>query len=293
MAREHDFLAALQRVLPIEAPCGTLSLVEHGPVTMIHGACHAHFAWRTREAIEQGWPAAETYVTLGSPKKGGFAMDPLKVEALLRALAAVLAKVSPEDAAQRFEYPTAATWLPKRALESKTAHTQADYERLLIDSLGVQELFLSPEARAALLSAEQLEALLRERFPARGGEIEMTLAFNNPVAMRSGALVVTFDVIAYETDARTGVRSVTDIKEQEIYFVPSEHRADPERVREFVFGLADGLELLFAQKSADDSVRYAMPYDLVDASLLALKKARTRADFFQAFCRRRKLAPPG
>lgn len=291
MAKEHDYLAALQRALPIEAPCGTLSLAEDSPVALIHDACHARLAWRSREAIDEGWPAAETYVTLGSPKKGGFAMDPIKIQALFGAVSTVLAKLSADEAKARFEYQTAATWLPRRALESKTAHTQEDYARLLIESLGVQELFLSPEARAALLTVEQLEAMLRERMPAKGADLEITLAFSNPVSLRSGALIVTFDVIAYETDAR-GERSIVDIKEQEIFFVPGEHRADPERVREFVFGLADGLELLFAQKGSDESVRYAMPHELIDASLLALKKARSRADFFQAFCKRRKLAPP-
>jgi hypothetical protein len=302
MPTDADFRAALERALPIRAAAGELTLsVEPDAVRLFNGVCVARIAWRDAEAVDEGREPYEHLVTFGNAVKGD-GRSPVQVEALLLAVRDVLAIVSRERALA-FPYSSTATWLPHTIINKKSLATREQYFNGLIDALGLQDLLLTDEDRAARISIEELYEIVKSVFPAQGGRCELALAewggaprdarpgerVLGAVTELSAGFKIELMFIVYEE--HDGKREVRDIKSQEVYLLPSEHRRDKARVRAYFEGLADGISALFRQRTDDRFIDGALPHTLADGSLVNLKRARTREDFFLAYCKRKKIEP--
>jgi hypothetical protein len=91
------------------------------------------------------------------------------------------------------------------------------------------------------------------------------------------AAVATIRSIAWDTDPATGTASIRDIKEQEIDMGWPVYYDDAERVAAFFAALGAILtEIGSRDMNVLDSL---MPADLLRADVLALRRARTVADF--------------
>jgi hypothetical protein len=302
MPTDADFRAALERALPIRAAAGELTLsAEPDAVRLFNDVCVARIAWRSAEAIDEGRDGYEHVVTFGNATKND-PRSPAQIEALLAAVRDVLALV-PRERAAAFSYSTVATWIPPEIINKKSLASREQYFNALINALELQDLLLTDEDRAAMLSIEELDAIVTDVFPASGGRCELALAdwggaprdagpgerVLGAITERAAGFKIELMLIVYEE--HDGKREVRDIKSQEVYLVPTEHRRDKARVRAFFEGLSDGVSALFRQRTDDRFIDRALPHDIADGSLITLKRAKTREDFFVAYCKRKKIEP--
>lgn len=299
MTYEHRLRAALDRTLPIRCPAGALSLSAEEPST-----------WESDEMIgarlrwlaegEERERASEQWVVFQGAGRRPELLSVERIEALLLGLSDALAGLTVERAA-RFAYPGPSTWIPRAVLEKKRVLTREQYREAFIDALGLREAFLTDDERAQWVSAERCDAIARECFPVVGDRWELSLADASPgpgetasgACVESGGhLKLVLNFISYDAaDGDERRRSIRDIKQQEVHALAPERRHEARRFEAFLRGLCDGLALLFASRRDDERLSYSMPCDLFDASLLSLKRAQSREDFFEALCRRKKLDP--
>lgn len=83
------------------------------------------------------------------------------------------------------------------------------------------------------------------------------------------------------SEERDGLRSVRDIKEQQIYMGWPVLYDDADRVAAFFAALGDVLGEI-AEAGGTEVFECLMPHDLLDAGALKLKRARSRDDFSAA-----------
>lgn len=302
MPTDADFRATLERALPIRAAAGELTLsAEPDAVRLFNGVCVARIAWRDAEAVDEGREPYEHLVTFGNAAKGD-PRSPAQIEALLAAVRDVFA-ILPRDRAQAISYRSTATWIPPAIINKKSLATREQFFNALIDALGLQDLLLTDEDRAAMISIDELYEIVTSVFPAQGGRCELALAewggaprdarpgerILGAVTELSAGFKIELMFIVYEE--HDGKREVRDIKSQEVYLLPTEHRRDKARVRAYFEGLVDGVSALFRQRTDDKFIDGALPHVIADGSLVKLKRAKTREDFFLAYCKRKKIDP--
>lgn len=104
-----------------------------------------------------------------------------------------------------------------------------------------------------------------------------------------GAVVLTVRLVIYE--ARDEVRTIRDIKEQEVHVLGAAQREDP-RLAACVTGWAAAVREVFERddERAAGTIETLMPHELVVVGpLLALKRPRTAEEFTDAALAPRRL----
>lgn len=112
----------------------------------------------------------------------------------------------------------------------------------------------------------------------------------------AGDLRATLRMIAWEVDGDT--RAIRDIKEQQVVWLSERHREDP-RVRAYLEGWAHAVHYVFAQHeelqaagvvtgAAADKLAGCMPYDLLCAEVLDLRRPQTADEFTEALLSSKK-----
>jgi len=140
------------------------------------------------------------------------------------------------------------------------------------------------------ITASELEAAFEPFQRIQGGlsELYMPPASPRVIERDDGSLAIVLQLYLYEERPGGGERTVRDIKEQEVYFVPAAYRDEPARVREYIAGWAAAVrEVLEGWSSARASE--AMPYDLADPKVLKLARAETAEDFRAALLKKSRL----
>ena len=119
---------------------------------------------------------------------------------------------------------------------------------------------------------------LRETFPARS-ELA-SLEFEDAALRDEVGVVLTVRLVCWDED--DGVRSIRDVKEQEVWVCELDALEDPRMVA-CVTGWHMALEQIFAQEDLS-WLETSMPADLLRpfAELLRLKRPRTADDFAEA-----------
>lgn len=307
MITREQLLAVCARCLPIRAPAATVSVsAGHDAVFADDTCCSIRLEWQTTEAATEGEPPIDHSVGLdfAGPKSAkGPRMTPERFEAMLLGLRDALALV-PAERMRPFRYQGPATWIDSALLKKSALVDRASFFHAFVSKLSIEDLTLSEEVRASMMTAEEFDAMASEIFPAVSERHEMSLGaavasdVSDPSATASGGcvqcsfgLMLCLNFINYDPPNAAGERMIRDIKQQLVMALPNEHRGDRDRARAYLEGLVDGLTALFTQKSGDESVEFAMPHDLFDGSLVVLKKAKTREDFFNAYCKRKKIEP--
>jgi hypothetical protein len=301
MTTESEFRALLERCLPVKSSLGELSLVagEHS-VYVFDSGLTARLQWQ--RARPEGYPydlsPHEASVEFRRPGRAGSPLSPSQIEALFRAMSALLPLVARDDPSWFESRSHPGDFFPRAVLAKKSLETQEQFHRALADAYGVGSLLLTSEERSNWLSLEEVDAIVRECFPVRGGRFELALGnassyYGDKAAGaavdQKGHVSLVIQILIYDGPDEKGEMMIRDIKEQEVYTLPADRRADRERFTAFVQGLTDGLRARFEARPDDERMDYSMPCDLWDTSLFALKRARTRDDYFQAYRKRQKL----
>ena len=267
--------------------------------------CAIRIEWQTTEAAADGEPPLDQVIGIDS-LEGASAksprMSPERLEAMLLGLRDALSLI-PAERMRPLRYQGPARWIDSALLRKASLVDRASFFEAFVSKLRARDLALSEEFRASMMGAAEFDAMASAVFPAASERHELTLAeatasdVDDPSASASGAcvqcsegLLLCLNFLNYEPASAAGERMIRDIKQQLVFALPNEHRADRARARAYLEGLIDGITALFTEKSGDESVEYAMPHDLFDGSLVTLKKAKTREDFFNAYCKRRKIS---
>lgn len=289
----------LERCLPVKCARGELSLVagEHA-VYVFEDGLTARLSWqRARpEGYEYDLSPTEASVEFRRPGKRGEPLTLAQIEALLRALATLFPAIEREQPAWFDGVGDPRALIPRAVLSKKSLSSEDEFYRALAVEFGVGSVLVSSEERASWLTLEEIDAIVRSAFPVNAGLFEIALgtasAYGDDkvfgaVVDRGGSIAIVVQLLVYEP--ADGQLMIRDIKEQEVYTLPAERRGERERFDAFVQGLADGIRALFEARPNDERVAYAMPSELWDSSLLALKRAKTREDFANAYRTRKKL----
>lgn len=137
------------------------------------------------------------------------------------------------------------------------------------------------------MTVDELEAALIPYGEIQGGWVTLALPPDRQRVMESnGSLYVVMQLIVF--DEQAGERSVRDIKEQEVQFVPAVYRLESERVLAYVAGWAAALAELLPKVAAERVVGF-LPDDFVDSSVLGLARAETADQFRAALLRKGRL----
>ncbi|MFO0560002.1 MAG: hypothetical protein U0269_18455 [Polyangiales bacterium] len=304
MITREQILAVCARRLPIRAPAATVSLSPLDDAVRCDAtSCSIRLEWQTTEAAAEGEPPVDHFVILSVGAAKGPGLSAERLDALLLGLADALALI-PLERMRHFRYQGPASWIDNALLRKSSLVDRASFFEAFVGKLRAHDLALSEEFRASMMSAEEFDAMASAVFPAVSERHELALAaatasdvVDDPTAVASGAcvqcsagLLLCLNFINYEPASASGERMIRDIKQQLVFALGNEHRADRARARAYLEGQIDGISALFEQKSGDESVEFAMPHDLFDGSLVTLKKAKTREDFFNAYCKRRKIS---
>jgi hypothetical protein len=122
---------------------------------------------------------------------------------------------------------------------------------------------------------------IAEHFPLGGPPFSLEVvpgATGRWIHRNEPAAVATIRIISWDIDDATGVQSIRDIKEQEVYMGWPVHYQDTERVAAFFTALGTIIREL-GSRNVDPAIEGLMPADLLRADVLTLRRARTVADF--------------
>jgi hypothetical protein len=128
------------------------------------------------------------------------------------------------------------------------------------------------------VSAEDVYELLREYLPV--GSPTCTLEFVE-TSVRSDAILAVFRLVHWELD-EAGGQSITDVKEQEVLFVPESCRDSRERVAAFCRAWAAVVGEAIRAMGGHDRTGSIMPHELMHPAVLKLARAETEEDFQKA-----------
>ncbi len=126
------------------------------------------------------------------------------------------------------------------------------------------------------VTAADIDALLRESFPARSENDLATLEYVTTAARDDGTFGVIVRLIRWEPNPGSNERLICDIKEQEIYFDPAD--SNVERLQQYIKALVYSLERALGHPE----VETLMPHDLFITDVLKLAKAQTEEQFVKA-----------
>jgi len=129
------------------------------------------------------------------------------------------------------------------------------------------------------VSVEDVTDVLRETLPAGSPYCELVAVEAIP---RGDDILAVLQLILFDIDPATGDRSVTDVKEQHVYFVPESCRNSRDRVAAFVRAWAAVLTETLTTLGKADVLAGLMPHELVHVSALKLARAETEDDFKKA-----------
>jgi hypothetical protein len=145
------------------------------------------------------------------------------------------------------------------------------------------------------IHADDLEAAVRALPKMAGGFLELLppLSGRCIVERAGGEVGLILQLVVYdrkddESDGATPSRSVCDIKEQEVYFVPASCRDEPDRVRAYVRGWGAAVREVLPAVHPEVAERM-MPYGFTEPSVLRLAKAETVEDFKSALLKKSRL----
>lgn len=301
MPTESDFRAMLERCLPVKCASGELSLVagEHS-VYVFEDGLTARLQWQPARPEGYAYDLSPNEASVEF-RRGGKKGEPLslaQIEALLRALRTLLPMIQRDDPGWFEGVRDPRALIPRAVLTKKSLASEEQFYRALADAYGVGSLLVSSEERANWLTLEQIDEILREVFPVRAARYEIALgtasAYGDDkvfgaVVDQGGSVRVVVQLIVFDAPDDRGQMMIRDIKEQEVYTLPADRRGDRERFEAFIRGLGDGIRAYFEARPDDERIEYAMPSDLWDTSIFALKRARTSEDFAKAYRTRKKL----
>lgn len=129
------------------------------------------------------------------------------------------------------------------------------------------------------VTAEDLHEIMREVLPAGSPQCELCVV---GALERDDNLFAVLQLILWDLDAATGTRTVRDIKEQEVYFVPESCRDSRARVAAYVRAWTAVLEETLTALGDAEALAWSMPHELVHPSALKLARAETEEDFKKA-----------
>lgn len=231
----------------------------------------------------------EQDVVLAGARRGTPAPTLPRLRAYLEGFCAFFARVPSErrvDLGAKLPYELLAPSLLERRRATEAHH---------FDELFCRHFGLVPAGHDApeALTLEAFSALAHASFPWRAGSLEVTLGAATPAQPcafeRDGTLFLTVRVVRYEGAA--GESAISDLREQEVWVVPPRARLDADRVRAFFEGSREGFETWVRERPDDKKLTYAMPCEVLDASLLTLQRAQRTDQFYAAYCRRRHVGP--
>lgn len=133
------------------------------------------------------------------------------------------------------------------------------------------------------IDLDELIRTLRTHFPVEGrySDIDVGRSWGNqePVAAfnERGDIKVIFRLVTWES--RGGERSIRDIKEQEVWFIPADHAEDGPRLRAYIEGHAMALKRVVDHFTDIDML---MPNDVIHPRILTLKRPQSAEDFARA-----------
>ena len=124
-----------------------------------------------------------------------------------------------------------------------------------------------------------LHQILSDAFPAKSETVSLEYIEVEPLE-RANSWGGTFRLIVWEIDESTGVQSIRDVKEQQVYLGLTDLEvATLARFNEVVRALVRVLNRALAYPH----VETLMPHDLIDFRPIKLVTARTEDDFVAAY----------
>jgi len=125
-----------------------------------------------------------------------------------------------------------------------------------------------------------LDKAFRDHFPATAENELASIDYVSVSQRDGGSYGVVIRLIGWELNADAGVKSIRDVKEQEIYLgLPGLDLATIGRMRELLAAMVRVLEKALTHAEVES----LMPHDLVDFGPLKLARSKTVDDFVKAY----------
>jgi hypothetical protein len=285
---ESSVRAVLAERLPVRTSWATLELASAASFTAERPLVPLRWSRVARDGAALS--SLEGAMNLGPARRGGEPVSPERLRALLQGFADFVASATGSLADSLTELSPAALF-DARIVHKKGARTREDFYRLFLSRFGSDHAEPASAEGGEGLSLEAFAELAKKHFPVTSERCELVLsdgyAGSGPASSSSAGFRLCIQLLVYELV--DGERRIRDIKEQEVYMLDHRHRADPARVDAYLGGLCDGLKQLFEERTDDEFIDCAMPHQLLDTGIVSLARPKTRDDFYQAYCRRKKL----